>query len=99
MADADRCVMCGEIIPEGSQVCTKCSAQTKTKPTTLYAIKHKQSGRLVTGTDFRYSPHRQILSDYQSPLLFTGYNLLHEIQHRQVSLRYYTVVGVTIQEV
>lgn len=75
------------------------SVQTKTKPTTLYAIKHKQSGRLVTGTDFRYSPHRQILSDYQSPLLFTVYNLLHEIQHRQVSLRYYTVVGVTVQEV
>lgn len=99
MADADRCVMCGEIIPEGSQVCTKCAAQTKTKPTTLYAIKHKQSGRLVTGTDFRYSPHRQICSEYHSPLLFTGYNLLQEIQHRQVSLRYYTVVGVTVEEV
>ena len=25
MADADRCVMCGEIIPEGSHTCIQCS--------------------------------------------------------------------------
>lgn len=24
MTDADRCLICGEIIPEGSQVCTAC---------------------------------------------------------------------------
>lgn len=24
MADADRCVCCGEIIPEGRQVCPQC---------------------------------------------------------------------------
>ena len=24
MTDADRCLICGEVIPEGSQVCTAC---------------------------------------------------------------------------
>ena len=27
MTDADRCVCCGEIIPEGQQVCEKCRAE------------------------------------------------------------------------
>ena len=26
MAEAERCVVCGEIIPEGRQVCPKCEA-------------------------------------------------------------------------
>ena len=98
MADADRCVMCGEIIPEGTQVCIKCSRYAS-RSLVLYAIKHKQTGRLVTGTDFRYSPPRQILSQYDSPKLFTGYDLLHELQRRKVSMRYYTVVRVTVEEV
>lgn len=65
----------------------------------LYAIKHKESGRFVTGTNFRYSPPRQILSDYHAPLLLTGYDLMSELQRRQVSMRYYEVVKVTVEEV
>ncbi len=29
MADADRCVCCGEIIPEGQMVCDSCMRPTK----------------------------------------------------------------------
>ena len=29
IATADRCVMCGEIIPEGNQVCGKCNHKTE----------------------------------------------------------------------
>lgn len=66
---------------------------------TLYAIKHKGSGRFVTGTNFRYSPPRQILSDFNAPLVISGYDLMSELTHRQVSMRYYEVVKVTVEEV
>lgn len=32
MADADRCVSCGEIIPEGRQVCPQCEIELQSKP-------------------------------------------------------------------
>lgn len=95
--DADRCVVCGEVIPEGRQVCPKCVTDS-TATTHLYAIKHRKTGRFVTGTDFRFSPPRQILSKYDSPILFTDYSLLREITRRKVSMRHYTVVKVAVEE-
>lgn len=32
MADADRCVCCGEIVPEGRQVCPQCEIELQFKP-------------------------------------------------------------------
>ena len=32
MADADRCVCCGEIVPEGWQVCPQCEVELQSKP-------------------------------------------------------------------
>lgn len=32
MADADRCVCCGEIIPEGRQICPQCEIGLQSKP-------------------------------------------------------------------
>ena len=32
MADADRCVCCGEIIPEGRQICPQCEIELQSKP-------------------------------------------------------------------
>lgn len=32
MADADRCVCCGEIVPEGRQVCPQCEIKLQSKP-------------------------------------------------------------------
>lgn len=98
MADADKCVMCGEVIPEGTWVCQKCVINPPSS-IPLYAIRHKETGRFMTGTDFRYCPPRQILSNYDSPLLFTGYNLLGELKRRKISMRCYTVVRVTVEEV
>ena len=70
-----------------------------TNMTTLYAIKHKETGRFITGTDFRYSPPRQIISDYHTPMLFTGWNLLTEIKVRHINLKRYKVCTVNIKEV
>ena len=35
MTDADRCVCCGEIIPEGQQVCEKCRAENQREKNVL----------------------------------------------------------------
>lgn len=32
MADADRCVCCGAIVPEGRQVCRQCEIELQSKP-------------------------------------------------------------------
>lgn len=32
MANADRCICCGEIIPEGRQVCPRCEGAETAKP-------------------------------------------------------------------
>ena len=32
MADADRCVCCGAIVPEGRQVCPQCEIELQSKP-------------------------------------------------------------------
>ena len=35
IATVDRCVMCGEIIPEGKQVCGKCKHKTELEETII----------------------------------------------------------------
>ena len=32
MAGADRCICCGEIVPEGRQVCPQCEIELQSKP-------------------------------------------------------------------
>ena len=32
MSDADRCVCCGEIVPEGRMVCPRCEIELQSKP-------------------------------------------------------------------
>lgn len=66
---------------------------------TLYAIKNKANGRFITGTDFNYTPPRQIMSVYERPLLLTGYELLSEIKRRHINLSRYKVCTVEIKEV
>ena len=39
MADADRCVCCGDIIPEGRQVCPQCERK---RYITLYPISRRR---------------------------------------------------------
>lgn len=53
MASEERCVMCGEIIPEGSWVCPRCSAYDK-PPDLNYVVKKETGGQFYvayrTGT-------------------------------------------------
>ena len=35
MTDADRCISCGEIIPEGQQVCERCKAESEREKNVL----------------------------------------------------------------
>lgn len=96
--DANRCLVCGGIIPEGRQVCVDCM-QNPCHDQSLYAIKHKATGRFVAGTDYNFYPPQQILSDYRPPLLLTGYDLLYELERRKVNMKSYSVVKVTLKEV
>lgn len=64
-----------------------------------YAIRNKQTGKFISGTDFRYRPPRQIpVSAYRPPMLFTGHELLAEIEHRKINLDRYEVVAVEVTE-
>jgi len=69
------------------------------------AIKHKNTGRFVTGTDFNRWPRRQMMEvEYYPPLLFPnndiGYDSLQiEIKRRKISLKRYEVVKVSLLEV
>lgn len=96
--DDNRCVSCGTIIPEGQQVCVDC-LHSHRHDQTLYAIRHKPTGRFVSGTDFNFYPPQQILSDYRPPLLLTGYDLLSELERRKVNMKSFSVVQVTLKEV
>lgn len=47
----DRCICCGEIVPEGRMVCPNCMAKLKDAPMTLKP--YVQKGRLVEVTRCR----------------------------------------------
>lgn len=66
---------------------------------TLYAIKHKKYGRFITGTDFNYTPPRQLMGVYEPPMLFTVYEIQSEIKRRHINLRRYEVCEVEVKEV
>jgi hypothetical protein len=67
--------------------------------TTLYAIKNKVNGRFITGTDFNYTPPRQLMGVYERPLLLTQYELKDELKRRHINLRRYKVCTVEVKEV
>ncbi len=95
----DRCVICGQIIPEGDMVCSICRDRPHDSPV-WYAIRHKKSGKYLYGTDFNYDRNRQQLSDdLRSPMLFSRRDLEFQIIHRQIDLKYYEVVPVQLKEV
>lgn len=45
MADADRCVCCGEIVPEGRQVCPQCEIELQSKPDVGACLREKTKNR------------------------------------------------------
>lgn len=50
MADVDRCVCCGEIVPEGRMVCPQCEIELQSKPDigTTLDIEEKTDENLIT---------------------------------------------------
>ncbi len=70
----------------------------------LYAFKNRRNGKYITGTDFGYYPHHQIMSISRRPLLvcdenFDGIFIRTEIAHRMINLKTYKIVEVEIKEV
>lgn len=49
MADVDRCVCCGEIVPEGRMVCPQCEFELQSKSTVgeVLDIEEKIDGNLI----------------------------------------------------
>lgn len=50
MANADRCVCCGEIVPEGRMVCPQCEFELQSKSTVgeVLDIEEKIDGNLIS---------------------------------------------------
>ena len=50
MADVDRCICCGEIVPEGRMVCPQCEIELQSKPDigTILDIEEKTDENLIT---------------------------------------------------
>ena len=50
MADVDRCVCCGEIVPEGRMVCPQCEFELQSKPDVgaVLDIEDKIDGNLIS---------------------------------------------------
>ena len=71
----------------------------------LYVIRRKKDGALVTGTDYRYYPHHQILKyPTKPPLIISDYDgelpesIQAEIKHRGINLKYYEIVPIEIKQ-
>lgn len=95
----DRCVICGQVIPEGTMVCPTCETISLRDPPIWYAIKHKASGRFLYGTDFNYTNCRQRLSDdLCAPRLFSRIDLRRELLRRHINLKKYEIVPIQLKE-
>ena len=72
----------------------------------LYVIRRKKDGALVTGTDYRYYPHHQILKyPTKPPLIISDYDgelpesIQAELKHRGINLKYYEIVPIEIKQI
>ena len=56
MADADRCVCCGEIVPEGRQVCPQCEVELQSKPDigAVLGIEEKIDENLISENGIKF---------------------------------------------
>lgn len=65
----------------------------------LYAFQNKKTKKLVTGTDFRYFPNKQLFCEYNAPVLLSDkevnelkYALENELHKRMINLKNYDLV-------
>lgn len=65
-----------------------------------YAFKNRRNGKLISGTDFRTNPYRQILAnEYRRPLILNKIQIETEMRSRNINLKTYKIVEVEIIEV
>ncbi len=67
----------------------------------FYVIRNKKTGQLVAGTDFNFTPPRQIYaSAYRPPLLLSVEPKMYspELRKRQIRLRTFELVCVDVIE-
>lgn len=60
-----------------------------------YAIQHKRTGRLITGTEF--GTYRQRFNPYYPPLLYGGMDIEFQFNRRQCSPMEYRIVEVKVR--
>ena len=67
----------------------------------LYAIKHKKTGKYITGTNFRTCPPSQIMNENLAPLILndSGINFQTELLFRNINFKYYKAVPIEIHEI
>ena len=64
-----------------------------------FAIRHRKTKHYISGTDFRYTPPRQIIADeYHPPKIFAKHQLEAEMLSRKINPKRYEVVEVTVIE-
>jgi len=64
-----------------------------------YAFKNRRNGKLLSGTDRRRLPYRQILSDeYRRPLLLCDLEIETAMLERRINPATYKVVKVRVVE-
>lgn len=65
-----------------------------------FVFKNRRNGRYISGTDFRTSPHQQILSNKdRPPKLFLECQLKGEMLYRGISEKTYKIVMVEVKEI
>lgn len=65
-----------------------------------YIFKNRRNGNIVCGTDFNFSPPRQILCSYwDAPLIVPSTTLEYEVKRRHISTKTYNVVEVMLVDV
>ena len=67
MADVDRCVCCGEIVPEGRQVCPQCEFELQSKPEIKFFRAHPDEFYKLCGIQLTFAQrvYLRIISSYE----------------------------------
>lgn len=64
-----------------------------------YAFKNRCNGKLISGTDYRTNPYRQILADeYRRPLILNKSQIETEMRIRNINPKTYKIVEVEVTE-
>ena len=66
-----------------------------------YVVQNKKNGKLVSGTDRRYNPQRQIYADeFRPPMLFSQDKRIYEIELkiRGINMKNFRLLEIKIEQ-